>query len=201
MYELVRSVTPLPARRRRPAAGFTLTELMIVLAIVGVMAAFAAPSFTKDNRARAGRDLASDVARELQKCRSEALSTGLGVRAFVFSDRVELRPYVAGATAAAAPRVPTTADPVLRIINAPAGITFTGVVVTGGAAPVGGTLSASVHADIDFSSQGAAQFVGQAVPTGAIIFIQNADLPSNSDEFDFRIDITALTAYVSVRTN
>lgn len=201
MYELVRFVSPAPVRRRRAAAGFTLTELMIVLAIVGVMAAFAAPSFTKDNRARAGRDLASDVARELQKCRSEALSTGLGVRAFVFSDRVELRPYVAGATAGAAPRVPTTADPVLRIINAPAGITFTGVVVSGGTAPVADTLSASVHADVDFSTQGAAQFVGQAVPTGAIIFLQNADLPSTSDEYDFRIDITALTAYVSVRTN
>jgi type II secretory pathway pseudopilin PulG len=174
---------------------------MIVLAIVGVMAAFAAPSFTRDNRARAGRDLASDVARELQKCRSEALSTGLGVRAFVFSDRVELRPYLAGATAGAASRVPTTADPVLRIINAPAGITFTGVVVSGGVAPVGGTLSASVHADVDFSTQGSAQLVGQAVPTGAIIFLQNANLPSTSDEYDFRIDITALTAYVSVRTN
>jgi prepilin-type N-terminal cleavage/methylation domain-containing protein len=201
MYEVVRFVSLSAARRRRAAAGFTLTELMIVLAIVGVMAAFAAPSFTKDNRARAGRDLASDVARELQKCRSEALSTGLGVRAFVFSDRVELRPYVAGATAGAAPRVPTTADPVLRIINAPAGITFTGVVVSGGAAPVTGTLSATVHADVDFSTQGAAQFVGQAVPTGAIIFLQNANLPTTSDEYDFRIDITALTAYVSVRTN
>ncbi|HEX2660883.1 MAG TPA: prepilin-type N-terminal cleavage/methylation domain-containing protein [Polyangia bacterium] len=189
------------ARRRAATAGFTLTELMIVLVIIGVLAAVSAPSFTKDNRASAGRDLASDVARELQKCRSEALSTGLGVRAFVYSNRVELRPYVAGATPGAAPRAPTTADPLARSLPAAAGLTFAGVVVPGAAMPSAPTLSPTVHADLDFSSQGTAQFVGQAIPTGGTIFLQNANLPANSPDYDFRIDVTALTAYVSVRTN
>jgi prepilin-type N-terminal cleavage/methylation domain-containing protein len=185
----------------RGTRGFTLTELMIVVVILGILSAAAAPSFNKDNRAREGRDLAADVGRELQKSRVEAVSTGLAMRAFVFADRVELRPWVAGATAGAAPTAPTVTHPISRLLNAPAGVTFTGVVGPAVAAPTAGTLSATVHADIDFSNQGTAQLLGQPIPTGATIYVQNSRLPPNSPDFDFRIDVTALTGYVSVRAN
>lgn len=185
----------------RGARGFTLTELMIVVVILGILSAAAAPSFNKDDRAREGRDLAADVARELQKSRVEALSTSLAMRTFIFSDRVELRPWVAGATAGAAPRAPTVTDPTARVLWAPSGVSFLGVVVPGVAAPASGTLGTTVHADLDFSNQGSAQLVGQPIPTGATIYLQNSRLPANSPDFDFRIDVTALTGYVSVRAN
>jgi hypothetical protein len=90
---------------------------------------------------------------------------------------------------------------VVRVLTAPSGVTFTSVTVPGAAPPAGTTLSATVHADLDFFTQGAAQYVGQPIPTGATIYIQNANLPTNSPDYDFRIDVTALTGYVSVRTN
>jgi len=189
---------PRPCHR---SAGFTLTELMVVVVIVGIMGALAAPSFTKDNRAREGRDLAADVARDLQKARTEALSTRLAVRAFVFSDRVELRPWIAGATQGAATTAPTTTSPLARDIRAPDGVSFVAVVAPGVAIPGSGTLSATTHADIDFTNQGTAQLVGQPTPTGATIYVRNSRLPANSPDHDFRVDVTALTAYVSVRAN
>jgi type II secretory pathway pseudopilin PulG len=174
---------------------------MIVVVIVGILSAAAAPSFTKDNRAREGRELAAGVAREMQKSRVEALSTRLGIRAFVFADRVELRPWIAGATVGAAPRAPTVADPLLRTLSAPEGVTFIGVVGPTSPAPTSGTLSTTAYAEVDFTNQGTAQLIGQPIPTGATIHLRNASLPPNSPDYDYRIDITALTGYVSVRTN
>jgi hypothetical protein len=171
---------------------------MVTGAILTTMAALATPLLTKDNRANDARSFALNAARELQKCKVEAVTTHLPIRVFVFGNRLEIRPWVAGARAGAAPSPTGTSSPLLRTMAVTGGVQITDVVPPGTAAAA--PLSPAVSKSIDFTGQGTAQLVGQPSPTGASISLQNNDLPSSHPDYDYRIDVTALTAFVKATT-
>src|SRR4051812_20699168 len=110
------STTPLQRARVR-AAGFTLTELLTVVVIVGILAALATPYMARDRKALLGKEFAGTVTRELQRARIQALAERLPIRAFIYRDRVDLRNWITGGTPGAAPTFPSTSAPLLRRIT------------------------------------------------------------------------------------
>ena len=68
------------ARAPRSERGFTLTELVVVIAILGVMAAFAAPSMSRMMQTQKVRSTSYDLFADLTYARSEAISRGHNVQ-------------------------------------------------------------------------------------------------------------------------
>jgi type IV fimbrial biogenesis protein FimT len=66
-------------RARRPQAGFTVTELMVVVAIVGLIAAIAAPDMVEMIRRQRVKTAAFDIFAGLTMARSEAIKRNAAV--------------------------------------------------------------------------------------------------------------------------
>jgi prepilin-type N-terminal cleavage/methylation domain-containing protein len=187
-------------RRSAPSleAGFTLTELMMALVIVGLLSALALPSLGRDARAKMGSEYASLVVRELQRARLDAIGERLSQRVYVYRDRIEVRAAVPNLRPGQAPRAPTLSDPTSRVVMADNGVnTFD--LSTSTTMPTSQLLTTSTYKSIDFNPRGEAQVVGFPAMTPGFIFVENADAPSTHRERRHRIDIQPLTARATVR--
>ena len=72
-------VSAMTLRGLRSQRGFTMTELVIVMAILGILAAFAAPAMSRFLQTQRVRSIAYDLFADLSFARSEAISRGHNV--------------------------------------------------------------------------------------------------------------------------
>jgi prepilin-type N-terminal cleavage/methylation domain-containing protein len=186
----------------RAAAGadraFTLTEVMVVLLMLGLLSALAMPYMGRDHRSRDGREFAQTLARDFQRARMEAISERLALHLFVFQDRVEMRSAVPGLRPGESPRAPTLSDPVLRVLLAEEGILVMDV-LPAASSPSLPALSTTTHRTIEVNSRGQAQLLGHPALTPAFVYVRNTRLPSSHPDRELRVDIVPLTASVAVR--
>ena len=199
-------------RRRASDAGFTLSELMIVLVIMGVLAALGGPRLMRDRNEDAGAEFASAIARDMQRSRMEAVSDRRPIRVFFHDDRVEIRRYKPGATPSAKFLAPTLIDNAfrLRTIRARPGIVIRDVlpISVPPTAPTSfgsPTPSPANPECIDLGTLGNATFMNacSVTPTADVniyIYIENTKLPQAHAERRMRVDVQFLTGFVQMRS-
>lgn len=98
-------------------AAFSLMELLVVLAIVGMLAAFAIPAFTAIGQARGVTEAGYQIGAALELARAEAIARRTYVRAGLITTNAEGRPEVWMGAVASGDGTPGTNDlrPLMRV--------------------------------------------------------------------------------------
>jgi prepilin-type N-terminal cleavage/methylation domain-containing protein len=184
--------------RRTSDEGFTLTELMVVVVILSLLAALSTPMFTRDNNARRGRDWAKTVAQLLQRARFQAMGDRADIHVLLFRTHVDMYrkepsgtvpPYTL-LSSVSGPAV--DADKTVAIWDARSdGTVPTGQSSTLAAAGAEPTSPTGAN-DIVFTSLGST-----ANTTSWRVYLRNELLGSTHPDASFVISIGGLTSYIS----
>lgn len=195
---------------RKSNAGFTLTEMMVVVVIISLLAALSTPLFTRDNTARKGRDWAKIVAQLLQRARFQAMGDRANIHVLFYRGHVDtfrsekdgtytLLNSVQGPVAYDTTNTTKTVAIWDARVNDPTGLP------TGPNVPTGGTLPASpapttlpAAYDIVFTSVGSATTsANTTTPANWRIFLRNELLPAGHPDASFVINVTGLTGFIT----
>ncbi len=177
---------------RKTEAGFTLTETMVVVVILSILAALSTPLFVRDNTARKGRDWAKIVAQTLQRARFQALGDRTNIHVLIYRTHIDTYRQNDSRILSSIP-APLADDEskTIAIWDANTTQTLPTARVLGNSASAP-NFSTPPGNDIIFTPVG-------ATSTGSSwsIYIRNELLESNHPDASFLITVAGLTGYVS----
>jgi prepilin-type N-terminal cleavage/methylation domain-containing protein len=186
---------------RKTDAGFTLTETMVVVVILSILAAISTPLLVRDNTARKGRTWANTLAQILQRARFQAMGDRANIHVLFHRTRIDVYRRdnpIPPATAFSYPLLSSTPGPVADDTSATVAIWDANTTHT---APTGRVLGNETQVPVT-NAPAANEII--FTPLGAAhdnaswwIYIRNEILASNHPDASFMITVGGLTGHVS----